>query len=157
MKKKLTVEQIRERFWSKVAITANPDRCWEWRAQLTTTGYGHITYHHKDYPAHRFAWFLVYGNHPNPNLCILHSCDNRLCVNPNHLREGTISENALDSVKRGRHFFAKQTHCKRGHEYNTINTLYYRSRSANVRKCRICSKIYQQNARNKSETKGAQQ
>jgi hypothetical protein len=90
-----------ELFWSKVAITANPDKCWEWQACKTASGYGKLTYKRISYVAHRFAWFLTYGRLPEKLL--LHSCDNRPCVNPRHLREGTYKDNSDDMVSRHRH------------------------------------------------------
>lgn len=35
-------------------------------------------------------------------LCVLHRCDNKKCVNPNHLYVGTKKQNTLDAVSRGR-------------------------------------------------------
>ncbi|HGE8482379.1 HNH endonuclease signature motif containing protein [Serratia marcescens] len=36
-------------------------------------------------------------------LVVRHKCDNPRCINPNHLEIGTIRDNNLDCVKRGRH------------------------------------------------------
>lgn len=89
-----------ERFWSKVAITANPEKCWEWQGALTNLGYGNFGYRKRQWGAHRLAWFLFYGKEPEKFL--LHSCDNPRCVNPRHLREGDHRENMGDMVARGR-------------------------------------------------------
>lgn len=89
-----------ERFWSKVAVTANPDKCWEWLDCKTPKGYGRFSIKNVGYRAHRVAWFLTYNVWPE--LCILHKCDNPSCVNPDHLWEGTDMDNMRDMISKGR-------------------------------------------------------
>lgn len=101
---------FRDRFWSSVALTANPDRCWNWQKKLSKKGYGHVILPNRiTVKAHRAAWFLVKGVFPE--LCLLHSCDNPQCVNPNHLREGTRVDNNADKMERRRQ--AKGETCAR--------------------------------------------
>ncbi len=85
-------------FWSRIALTADDDRCWEWQYS-TTCGYGAIKINTHTFRAHRIAWQLANGR--APVLDILHSCDNRLCCNPKHLREGTQKENNQEARDRG--------------------------------------------------------
>jgi hypothetical protein len=95
-----------QKFWSKVAITSNPDRCWEWQAGIYKgIGYGQSNRNGKSIGAHRHAWLLVTGEMPSKH--ILHSCDNRRCVNPKHLRDGTPQENYDDMVNRGRRVYTR--------------------------------------------------
>lgn len=87
-----------ERFWSRVTRTTD-DACWEWQG-TTCLGYGHVSFLGKLQKAHRVAWYLTHGKFPEQYL--LHSCDNRKCVNPQHLREGSQQENMNDMKTRMR-------------------------------------------------------
>ncbi len=69
-------------------------KCWNWN---TRKGYGS----YKGFPAHRVAWLIYRGCDPIGNY-VLHTCDNRRCVNPDHLYLGTQSDNLHDMWSRGR-------------------------------------------------------
>lgn len=90
-----------ERFWEKAAV-AGPDECWLWLGSRNQHGYGRLNFGGRGMQlAHRVAYELATGQRPRRTL-ILHSCDNPPCVNPGHLREGTVRENSADMVARGR-------------------------------------------------------
>lgn len=90
-----------ERFWEKVQ-KADGDACWEWTACLfTDSGYGCFSYERKLQGAHRVSWQLANGPIPD-GLWVLHECDNRKCVRPDHLFLGTPTDNARDMVQKGR-------------------------------------------------------
>lgn len=82
------------RFWYKVKIKDLHD-CWEWVAFVNVNGYGQVRFNGKTERAHRIAWRIVNGEITN-NLHVLHRCDNRKCVNPNHLWLGTHIDNMND-------------------------------------------------------------
>lgn len=67
-------------------------------------GYGAKKYKGKTVRAHRLAYCLHHGINLSDikNLVIMHLCDNRLCVNPKHLKAGTHQDNCTDKVKKGR-------------------------------------------------------
>ncbi|WP_226043451.1 HNH endonuclease [Natrinema sp. DC36] len=88
------------RFWSKVN-DGDHDECWEWTAALSSTGYGSIYFEGRYQNAQRVAYTLENGD-PGDQM-ILHHCDNRKCVNPEHLYAGDASDNMQDMWDRERH------------------------------------------------------
>lgn len=91
-----------DRFWCKVDIKGVND-CWEWQAAKFPNGYGSFRVNStRTSVAHRIAFLLHTGNLSDDKI-ICHTCDNPSCVNPNHLFEGTHSDNANDMVSKGRH------------------------------------------------------
>lgn len=91
-----------ERFWEKVD-KRGPDECWEWQAHIIRgTGYGQFWTGVEDTTAHRAAWTITKGPIED-GMYVLHKCDNRRCVNPNHLFIGTAFDNVRDMVRKGRH------------------------------------------------------
>jgi len=86
-------------FWSQADVVADITQCWRWKRPLYN-GYGNMRYLGRTRKAHVVAWSLTHGR--LPSLFILHRCDNRACVNPHHLYEGTQAQNMADMVARGR-------------------------------------------------------
>jgi hypothetical protein len=86
-----------ERFWRKVDKT---DGCWFWTGATHEDGYGCFHVNGKAYKAHRYSWFLKWNEHPA--MFVLHKCDNRNCVNPEHLFLGTNLDNVRDMIQKGR-------------------------------------------------------
>lgn len=91
------------RFWGRVQGTQNRDACWIWTGSVhRKTGYGQFTPQPgRTVSAHRYAWDCANGPIPQ-GLCVLHRCDNKVCVNPAHLFLGTNRDNTLDMLAKGR-------------------------------------------------------
>ncbi len=131
-----------ERFWRFVnkdgpvpAHVPEIGNCWVWTGARYTSGYGVFRL---SYPvrsstsAHRFAFGQT-------DLWVLHRCDNRLCVRKSHLFEGTARENIHDMIAKGRSdlgYAARKTQCKRGHDFNEVNT--YIAPKSGKRSCKVC-------------------
>lgn len=136
---------IEIRLWGRCEIVGD---CWEYGGGTSAGGYGQIHWRGKSWRAHRVAYTLAKGDIPS-GLDVLHGCDNPPCVNPDHLRVGTDSDNIRDSFERGRRNVVPSirnltqvverqraaTHCARSHEWTPENTAY---RQDGTRRCRAC-------------------
>ena len=112
------MESVENRFWSKVHKTVD---CWLWIGHVATRdpakdGYGRFNAQ-KEFGAtlaHRVAWILTNGQVP-ADLLVLHKCDNRKCVNPDHLFLGTDQDNFDDMRAKGRERHVGATGEAHGH------------------------------------------
>jgi hypothetical protein len=80
--------------------------CWLWHGAIKSTGYGVLWVDGKTHSAHQISFMLFKGPILG-HLCVLHSCDNRTCVNPDHLFLGTYKDNYDDAYEKGRLHFQK--------------------------------------------------
>ena|ERR1035437_1750037 len=88
--------------------------CLIWTGSIRENGYGQISLSKNDpirqttntkgrmFAAHRVSFELANGPIPD-NLSVLHRCDNRLCINPDHLFLGTHNDNMVDMMSKGRY------------------------------------------------------
>jgi hypothetical protein len=76
--------------------------CLVWKGNIDRkTGYGRVWNGQKYVSTHRLAYEQANGRIP-PGMCVLHKCDRRPCINPDHLFLGTRTDNAADRQAKGR-------------------------------------------------------
>lgn len=90
-----------ERFLAKVEKLPDAPGCWLWTGGLISSGYGSFHSARSPQVAHRFSYRTWRGPIPG-GLLVLHKCDVRSCVNPEHLFLGTYTDNMVDMVRKGR-------------------------------------------------------
>lgn len=121
-----------ERFEQKFIPEPNSG-CWLWNASSNTDGYGLFFFNGKIKSAHQFSFSKRYGYIPSNGKEIDHICRNRMCVNPEHLREVTHKENMENAI----FFLSLKTHCPSGHPYSGKNVRFNKNGS---RACRTCER-----------------
>lgn len=109
----------KERFWAKVRKTPS---CWLWTAAVHGEGYGifwiRLQGNRRSDRAHRVSWMISHRRLIPKGKIIRHTCDNRLCVRPSHLKLGSYQDNSIDSQQRGRNtagersWFSRLTNAK---------------------------------------------
>lgn len=134
--------KFHRKFWFKIDFLSKAP-CWDWIGAKTADGYGILRHGGKNLLAHRaimgvFGWL-------EDKLVVDHTCRNRTCVNPKHLRMATSKQNVLENSQSPAYFNAKKTHCKRGHPLTGENLLIRRKWKYNTtyRLCKSCYKMHQ--------------
>lgn len=92
----------RKAFFERYAALVIPEPnsgCWLWTGALSAWGYGRTA---RKY-AHRLCFEITHAQTIAPGLEVRHSCDTKLCVNPDHLLLGTHGDNMRDIPARNRH------------------------------------------------------
>lgn len=113
------------------------DGCWNWRGSTFKgrANYGRLNYLGRHLLAHRFMYGLIHGE-PALHLVVDHLCNNKKCVNPNHLELKSSGANSL----RGNSPPAnnrRKSRCVEGHELSGDNL---RTRKDGARICITCSR-----------------
>jgi hypothetical protein len=99
-----------KKFWRRILkCVVTPRGCWEWQSRISEDGYalygGGLSKNKCEAGRRKLAHRTSYEFFVSPipeNLCVLHQCDNRRCVNPTHLFLGTRNDNNKDRMKKGR-------------------------------------------------------
>jgi len=101
----------RERFFTKIVCDLQTG-CWLWTGSALSgqAGYGGFARRHRQsQQAHHASWEFAYGPIP-PGMFVLHRCDVRLCVRPEHLFLGTQLDNVRDRDAKGRSMHGETQH-----------------------------------------------
>lgn len=117
------------RLFDKFKINNTTD-CWEWTGGTNNLGYGMIRDGDKMRTAHRVSYEFHNDTTIPKYMCVCHTCDNPLCINPQHLWLGTRKDNMHDMIKKGRSKYHTRIgkknkrlmcpHCKRDVANNTF-------------------------------------
>ena len=87
--------------------TVDENGCWNWNIVKHRCGYSkeiqvYLNSKIKHIKPHRLSYYKAYGEYPE---LVRHMCDNRVCVNPDHLKKGSHRQNGLDKSRQFRKDF----------------------------------------------------
>lgn len=139
-----------ELFKSRCTITATG--CWDWNGYCHAyrnmpeggRGYPTASYRGKNWRLSRLMLTLTQRPLVAGEVA-MHTCDNPPCINPEHLKIGTYTDNMRDASFKGRADKQWKTHCWRGHPLSGENLEWKRRAGTDLklRCCKTCSRIRQ--------------
>lgn len=118
---KMDIIEIKERLLRSIKVSDSG--CWEWQ-KSKRVGYGILIVERKSKATHRLSYEVFKGSIPD-GLLVCHKCDNRCCINPDHLFLGTHSDNMKDCSMKGRLKIPNTSRFKLGH--GPVNSLLSKS------------------------------
>ena len=77
-----------------------PEDCWLYTGKVGSAGYPLVRYQGKQWLSHRLVYQLYRGQ-LREGLVVMHICENKRCLNPNHLRQDTQSSNMQQACTTG--------------------------------------------------------
>lgn len=144
-------KELKNRFDFYIKQIKQKDNCWFWGNSKNTHLYGILMYKGIKYLAHRVSYHFYKNDKLIDGLVIDHLCNNKKCVNPNHLKQTTIYENAFRpkrwsklSNNRSIPALLFKGICKNGHVISSMQDISPcpSKFSACSYQCRKCKKVY---------------
>lgn len=77
--------------------------CWNFTGSTTNDGYGQIWYQGKIHRTHRLSYILSFGDIKDNSMFVYHKCNNRLCINPDHLILGSRHNNMIYKLSKNKY------------------------------------------------------
>lgn len=112
-----------------IDYVVKPNGCWECTSHaIGTHGYPVKSMDGYGQNISRYIYKLYHGRIAPGNV-VMHSCDNKLCINPAHISQGTPMDNIQDKVNKGRQYMGSSHHRAVLNETKAVEV--FRSRSSN--------------------------
>jgi hypothetical protein len=103
----MTREEFWRQYWDRIDVPVlgytmdlpvPGEGCWTWTGSKNSQGYGVVSIQKRQWMVHRLV-HSIFGEELEPDLWVLHSCNNPPCCNPLHLRQGGSVENWDDVIE----------------------------------------------------------
>jgi hypothetical protein len=100
---------LKDKLLASIEIVDGPlaSPCWRWTRAKFANGYGNLWWEGVNIRAHRASYEVHYGP-ISAGMMVLHKCDIRACICPDHLTLGSHLENMQDKVRKKRHAFGER-------------------------------------------------